>query len=225
MIGYVDHPDGGPIADIKALERVLSTPKLFLSSIIFREAPELTEAAFNAWARVGAKDLAEAIYAYVVQYRRGLADEKALLSRIAELFADMDVADLLAMQRALMISIGRTTCDMGAAVFVENPRFSLYGMSYGAPPRGVLARSTRAHAYLVLNGGGDYVLDWDTLCTVPYSPSGRPEELHPLQLSHQLGYKIATRGEALCLIEGPIGAGGVMAPRGLAKLLGLRPCA
>jgi hypothetical protein len=224
MIAYVDHPDGGPIADKEGLSKVVEEPRLFLSALVFSEAPELLEKAVNTWARVGDQRLAEAIYAYVLQLRRGLIDERHLLLRIAELFADMDHVDALALQRVLMLGIGKTTCDLGAAIFVENPRLSLYGRPYRIPPNNAIAASAKAPLYLVVNKGVRRVIDLDTMCVVPYSPSGRPEDLHPLQALSQAGFAIATRGEPRCLIEDVAVDGGAVAPRGLAKLLALRPC-
>ncbi len=224
MIAYVDHPDGGPVADKKALRKILERPGLFLSSLIFREVPELLDEAAAVWASVGNARLAEAIYAYILQFKRGILDEGRLLLYIAEMFREMDYVDLLALQRVLMLGTGRTTCDLGAAVFVENPRTSLYGSVRGMPPRGALASSPKANAYLVVNLGERKVLDLDTMCIVPYSPSGRPEELHPLQRLHEAGFAIATRGEPRCTIEEYAVEGGAVVPRYLARLLGLPPC-
>ncbi len=224
MIAYVDHPDGGLVLDLEGLGKIIKEPRLFLSSLIFSEAPELLESAVDVWARVGSREVAEATYAYILQLRRGLMEGRDLLLRIAELFTDMDYVDALALQRALMLGIGRTTCDLGAAIFVENPRLSLYGRPYRAPPNGVVASSARAPLYLVLNRGTKKVVDLDTMCVVPYSPSGRPEELHPLQRLSREGFAVATRGSPTCLIEDVAADGGAVAPRGLAKLLALKPC-
>lgn len=224
MIAYVDYPDGGPIADEDALERLLEKPGLFLSSLIFREAPELLDKVVAVWASVGNARLAEATYAYILQLRRGVIDERELLLHIVEMFKEMEYVDLLALQRALMIGIGRTTCDLGAAIFVENPRLSLYGLAYDMPPKGVLASSAKAKAYLVVNIGERKIVDLDTMCVVPYSPSGRLEELHMLQRLHEAGFAISTREKPRCWIVDAVADGGAVAPRYLAKLLGIKPC-
>lgn len=225
MIAYVDHPDGGPVADEKALEGVLERPSLFLSSLIFKEVPGLLEKAVAVWASIGNARLAEATYAYILQFQRGIIGERQLLLRIAEMFGEMDYVDLLALQRTLMLGIGRTTCDLGAAVFVENPRTALYGVVRGMPPRRALASSPKANAYLVVNLGERRVIDLDTMCVVPYSPSGRPEELHPLQRLHEAGFVITTKGRPKCVVEDYATEDGAVAPRYLARLLGLPPCA
>ncbi|MBP1448486.1 MAG: hypothetical protein JZD41_00480 [Thermoproteus sp.] len=223
MIAYVDHPDGGFIRDVEGLREALRSPKLFLSLIVLREAPELLKEAAEAWAGVGAPSIAEAVYAYVYQYRLGLIGAGELLLRIAELFPDMGTADVLALQRTLKIGIGLTTCDLGAAVFVENPR--AWAAEPPPPPEGVVAEAPRAKAYLVRNDGGRIVYDWDTMCVVPYSPQLDPALLHPLQLLRRAGYAIRTKGSPKCAFaEGGPADGAVVVPRPLAKALGLRPC-
>ncbi|MFB6490004.1 MAG: hypothetical protein TU35_001950 [Thermoproteus sp. AZ2] len=221
MIAYADHPEGGPITDLEGLRRALRTPKLFVSLIVLKEAPELLEDAATAWAGVGTPRIAEAAYAYITQYIRGLLSTRELLAKLVELFPEMEGADVLALQRALKIGTGMTTCDMGAAVFVQNP----LAPTPGAPPRRVVAEAPKANAYLVVDEGPAEVYDLDTMCVVPYMAARDPALLHPLQAAWEAGYSIRTRGEPRCYFYGwPPAAGGAVAPRALARLLGLRPC-
>lgn len=220
MIAYVDHPEGGPITDLEGLRRALKSPKLFISLIVLREAPELLEEAAEAWAGVGTPSIAEAAYAYIAQYIRGVLDARGLLAKLIELFPEMEAVDVLALQRTLKIGIGMTTCDMGVAVFVQNP----LAPAPGAPPRRVVAEAPRANAYLVVNDGPE-IYDLDTMCVVPFMAAEDPSLVHPLQAAWGAGYSIKTRGEPRCYFYGwPPVAGGAVAPRALAKLLGLRPC-
>lgn len=226
MIAYADHPDGGAIVDISQLERALERSALFLSLVVFREVPSLMEKAFREWARIGTPDVAEAIYAYTYQYIKRIITDRELLLRIAELFNRMGVPDVLAMQRALAISAGITTCDIGGLIFVENPRTSLYSRPSGTTPPDAITSSVYARAHLVINRGSRTIIDWDTFCVVPYLPTGDPYVIHPLQRLHNAGYFVATRGIPRCVAsDGNPTDGAALAPRGLAKLLGLPPCA
>ncbi|AFA38687.1 hypothetical protein Pogu_0660 [Pyrobaculum oguniense TE7] len=202
MLGWVDHFQYyGPLK-----VELLEVPEVLLSSIVLTRSEEGFERAVSGWSKFGTLNVVEAVYAYVVQARRGVLDRRGLLEKILSLIPSATELDILAMQRVLKLGLDITTCDLGVVVLSYIPVRS------GAPPPrflGILYELKRGDStlYIARNQGGSPVYDLETMCVIPASGEGEP---HPLYDAYLRGFKIVTEGtpsaEDLCVAHKKIGA-------------------
>ncbi|MGC8994081.1 MAG: hypothetical protein ACP5J0_01680 [Pyrobaculum sp.] len=201
MLGWVDHPEYyGPL-DVGMLDK----PEVVLSAVVIRQSDEGFERAISAWSRFGTLSVVEAVYAYVTQARRGVLGVGELRAKILEILPAATELDILAMQRALKLGLGITTCDLGLVVLSYVP---VGGAGRPQRPLGTIYELMRGDAtiYVARNVGMREIYDGETMCIVPMSSQ---PPLHPLYEAHLRGFKIVTKGEppedALCVVHRKLG--------------------
>lgn len=194
FVGWIDHIDyDGPIRDLSLLEE----PKFLLSAIIISPSEEGFQHAVRGWARFSS--IAEAIYAYVLQAKKGSLDRRELLFKLMELMPKMAIGDILALQRVLKLGLGITTCDLGLVALSYTPLGPR-----PAPPLGTIfeLRGEDGVVYIARNGKGPAVYDGDTMCV---SPMSSVPPLHPLYEAYLRGHRIVTEGtpsgDDLCVVR------------------------
>jgi hypothetical protein len=197
-LGWIDHFDRyGPITDPAVLEE----PKYLTSAVILGQSEEGLERAIRGWSKFGRLEVVEAVYAYIVQARRGVLGVRELARKLLAVLQRAGEGDVLALQRVLKLGLGITTCDVGLVVLA-------YTRVAGSPeperPATMLLeiRGEESAVYIARNNSGPAVYDLETMCVVPMSAR---EPLHPLYRAYLMGYRIATdrlpsRGD-LCVVH------------------------
>ncbi|MFN3804300.1 MAG: hypothetical protein ACK4SY_04535 [Pyrobaculum sp.] len=184
MLGWVDHFDYyGPLVDARLLE----VPEYLVSSLIITQSEEGFRHAVEGWKKFGTRHVVEAVYSYILQTQRGLLDRQTLLYKILEVLPKAGELDILALQRALKLGLGVTTCDLGVVILAYVPL-----PNSPQPPRPVgTIYEIRQHStiYIARNNQGPPVYDFETMCVLPM---GGREPFHPLYKAYMEGYKILT---------------------------------
>ncbi|ACB40416.1 hypothetical protein [Pyrobaculum neutrophilum] len=202
IVGWVDHFDYyGPLEDPSILEE----PKYLTASVILSQSEAGFQHAVRGWSRFGTPEVVEAVYAYVIQMRRGVLDRWGLLQKLLNLLPRATVGDILALQRVLKLGLGITTCDLGLVVL------SYVQVAGGPPPRRPPTalfelRESDAVLYVTRNNSGAGVYDGETMCVLPMS---EVEPRHPLYEAYTAGFRIYTEGFPsqgdLCVVHRKLG--------------------
>jgi hypothetical protein len=201
VLGWVDHPEYyGPL-NVDMLDK----PEVVLTAVVIKQSDDGFEKAIGAWSRFGTLRVVEAVYAYVTQARRGILGAGELRAKLLELFPAATELDILAMQRALKLGLGITTCDLGLVVLSHVP---VGGAGRPQTPLGAIYELRRGDAtlYVVRNAGRREIYDGETMCVIPMSSQ---PPLHPLYEAHLRGFRIVTEGtppeDAPCVVHKKLG--------------------
>ncbi|MEM0484092.1 MAG: hypothetical protein QW434_05280 [Pyrobaculum sp.] len=201
MLGWVDHFEYyGPLS----LE-MLEIPSVLVSAVVVGQSDEGFERAVRGWSKFGTLSVVEAVYAYVLQLKRGVLRREEFLHKLLWLLPKATVFDILAMQRVLKLGLGITTCDLGLVMLTYTP---VRDGPQPQRPSGVIyeLRGEDATIYVSRNNNGRAVYDGETMCVIPVSSRGRP---HPLYEAYLLGYRIVTEGtpskDDLCVVHKRLG--------------------
>ncbi|MEM1637535.1 MAG: hypothetical protein QW247_07450 [Pyrobaculum sp.] len=201
MLGWVDDFEfHGPLT----LE-MLEVPRVLISAVVIKQSEEGFEKAVRGWSKFGTLSVVEAVYAYVLQVKRGVLGREELLHKLLWILPKATELDILAMQRVLRLGLGITTCDLGLVVLTYTP---VRDGPQPQRPTGVIYELKRGEStiYIARNNNGRAIYDGETMCVVPMSNRGDP---HPLYDAYIRGFRIITEGTPsendLCVVHKRLG--------------------